>query len=342
MNPAPESSSEYYPPDLARILAVARERSGVDFQGYRPSTLERRVQSRMRALSTSTYAEYLELLREEPGEVDVLLNRLTIKVSRFFRNAETYRLLHAIMLERWRSARRDDGFTIWSAGCGHGEEPYSLAMLLSELSGPRPAGAVWGTDIDPAALEVARARCYPPETLEETPPSLRARYLAESRHPRRSYRVTDAVASLVTFQLHDLTAAAEPPWGGGFDLICCRNVLIYLTPAVQRRVLELLLASLAPGGHLCLGKAEQPCPPLLPLLEVVDRTARIFRLRAGGSPTSGSGDEGPGESSARRPQPGGERSSAKAPSALRGTASTSACDGDGRGGATPAAPRGNA
>jgi two-component system CheB/CheR fusion protein len=126
---------------------------------------------------------------------------------------------------------------------------------------------------------VARAKCYPSETLEETPPGLRARYLAESRHPKRPHRVTDAVASLVTFQLHDLTAAVRPPLEGGFDLVCCRNVLIYLTPAVQQRVLELFLDSLTPGGHLCLGKAEQPRPPLLPRVEMVDRAARIFRLR---------------------------------------------------------------
>ncbi len=78
--------------------------------------------------------------------------------------------------------------------------------------------------------------------------------------------------------LHDMTAAVRPPWEGGFDLICCRNVLIYLTPPAQRRVLELLLASLAPAGHLCLGRAELPGPSLLPRVECVDRAARIFRL----------------------------------------------------------------
>jgi chemotaxis methyl-accepting protein methylase len=279
MGPVSSSSSGACPPDLARILAAARERSGVDFDGYRSSTLERRVRSRMLAVSASSYAEYLRCLRQEPGEIDILLDRLTIKVSRFFRNGHAYRRLQQIMLG-WRGdAGRDDRFRIWSAGCGHGEEPYSLAMLLSELPGPAPAGTICATDIDERALAVARAGSYPAESFEEAPAGLRSRYLVDSGHPTRRHRVADQVASLVTFMLHDLTAAARPPWEGEFHLICCRNVLIYLTPAVQRRVLELLLGSLAPGGHLCLGKAELPCSSLQPLFEVVDRSARIFRLK---------------------------------------------------------------
>jgi chemotaxis methyl-accepting protein methylase len=286
MSPASSSRSEDCPPDLSQILAAARERSGVDFGGYRSSTLERRVQSRMLAVRAPSYAEYLRRLREEPGEIDILLDRLTIKVSRFFRNAPTYRRLQDIMLD-WRAAALDaDRFKIWSAGCGNGEEPYSLAMLVSELPGPTPAGSICATDIDERALAVARARCYPAEALDETPPELRSRYLVHSQKPIRSHRVADGVASLVTFLLHDLTAATRPPGEGGFHLICCRNVLIYLTPIVQRQVLELLLGSLAPGGYLCLGKAELPCASLLPLLQVVDRAARIFRLKRTPTPAS--------------------------------------------------------
>ena len=280
-SPPPEPAR--WPPDLARILAAARERSGVDFGGYRPSILQRRVQSRMVTVSATSYRDYLRRLREQPDEVDLLLQRLTIKVSRFFRNAETYCQLRDVLRD-WRTAVHPEPLRIWSAGCGHGEEPYSLAMLLADLPGPAPAGSICATDVDEVALETARIRCYPPEAVEEMPPDLLSRYLEGSRDRRRPHRVAEAIASVVSFLPHDLTSATRPPKEGGFHLICCRNVLIYLTPAVQRRVVELLLSSLVPGGHLCLGRAELPPSSLLSRLETVDRAAHIYRLERARAP----------------------------------------------------------
>lgn len=263
--------------DLALILAAARERSGVDFGCYRPATLERRVQSRMLTVSARTYREYLRRLGDDPGEIDLLLQRLTIKVSRFFRNPKAFRRLQDILRER-RAAEPREPLRIWSAGCGRGEEPYSLAMLLRELPGPAPAGSVCATDVDRSALDAARAGRYPAQALEEMPPALRSRYMVDSGHARLTYRVADAVASLVTFLPHDLTTAPAPPLDGGFHLICCRNVLIYLRPPAQRRVFDLLLAGLAPGAHVCLGRAELPPNALLSQVATVDRVARVFRL----------------------------------------------------------------
>lgn len=276
---SPPFHADACPHDLARILAAARARMGVDFHGYRRSTLERRVQSRMATVSAATYGEYLRRLEREPGEADLLCEWLTIKVSRFFRNAQTYRRLEQILREQRAALAPGERLRIWSAGCGRGEEPYSLAMLLCGLPGPAPAGAVCATDVDASALAAARAGCFPPEALEELGEDLRSRHLVASPHPRRPHRVAEPVASLVTFLLHDLTASDGPPWGGGFHLVCCRNVLIYLTPAAQRRVLELLVGSLAPGGHVCFGRAEMPPHWLLRRLAAVDDAARIFRAR---------------------------------------------------------------
>ncbi len=276
----PPLHADACPHELARILAVARARSGVDFRAYRRSTLERRIQSRMASVSAPTYGAYLRRLERDPAEAGLLCDWLTIKVSRFFRNARTYRRLDAVLREQRAALAPGERLRIWSAGCGRGEEPYSLAMLLCGLPGPAPAGAICATDVDPGALDVARRACFPPEALEELDADLRSRHLAASSDPRRPYRVAEPVASLVTFLPHDLTASDRPPWSGGFHLVCCRNVLIYLTPAAQRRVFDLLLGSLVPGGHLCLGRAEMPPPSLLARLGTVDDAAHVFRARA--------------------------------------------------------------
>ncbi len=284
MSPDPSGSPEPCAPGLAEILGVVRARSGIDFGGYRSPTLERRVQNRMLAVFAASYAEYLQRLRENPAEIDLLVDRLTIKVSRFFRNAGSYRRLGDIALDWRRSAPAGERFRVWSAGCGNGEEPYSLAMLLSGLPGPPPAGSICATDIDETALAVARTGCYPQESLEEMPADARGRWLVPSGDRARPHRVVDGVASMVRFLRHDLTAAAPPPWDGRFHLVSCRNALIYFRQAVQQRVQELLLASLAPGGYLFLGEAELPCPSLLPRLDVVDRAARLYRLASKKAP----------------------------------------------------------
>ncbi len=271
-------------PGLVEVLSLVRERRGIDFAGYRPSTVRRRIENRMAAVSAGSLGEYLQLLRSDPGEIERLTERLTIKVSRFFRNAEVFRRLQAIMLG-WRTAApAGERFRIWSAGCGNGEEPYSLAMLVSQLQGPVPAGSVLATDIDERALEVARRGCYGPESLDELPAALRPLGLCPSTVPARPHRVAPDIAAGVTFLHHDLTKAVASPASlrdPGFHLVCCRNVLIYLRPPVQERALHLIRRSLAPGGHLCLGEAEWPVPSMLPHLDVVDRSARIFRLKAG-------------------------------------------------------------
>lgn len=264
---------------LAAILEELRARSGTDFNGYRLSTVRRRVMNRVVSAGAGTLEGYLARLRADPAEACELLQRLTIKVSRFYRNPAFVPPVVAALGHR---AARVPGRPLraWSAGCGRGEEAYTLAILLAELRDGGEGFEVIGSDLDPAALRAARAARYAPEAVADLPAPLRDRHL-EACAPGGLLAVRPATRGRVRYVLHDLTEALAPPDGGGFDLVACRNTLIYFRPEVQARVERLLLRGLAPGGLLWLGEAEWPSPRALARLEAVDARARLFRRREG-------------------------------------------------------------
>src|SRR5690606_3832764 len=156
------------------ILDVLRLRTGCDFSRYRRATMHRRIRNRMIALGIASLPEYLARIEDAEDEALPLLERLTIKVSRFYRNRATFALLRTHVLPHLARDRGGAPLRMWSAGCGCGEEAYSLAMLLEEAALP---GFVVASDIDPAALGAARAAAYPAEALAELPPELRERFL---------------------------------------------------------------------------------------------------------------------------------------------------------------------
>ncbi|MCO5171050.1 MAG: chemotaxis protein CheR [Planctomycetes bacterium] len=258
---------------LQELLGLLRELRGVDFGGYRVATLARRVRNRMIAANLQSLDAYLGRLRDDPAEPDALIERLTIKVSRFFRGAGAFEAV-ARALEARRQALPGRRLAVWSAGCGQGEEPYSLAMLLDGLQPPGDAPDVTATDLDPAALAAAAAATYRDAALEELPAALRAQHLV--RRDGR-WEVAPALRRRVRLLRDDLTVAAPPP--GAFDLVACRNTLIYFQPALQERVLERLAGALVPGGLLWLGEAEWLAGAVASRFGVVDRRARLFEAR---------------------------------------------------------------
>ncbi len=266
------------PAALEAILDLLRERDGLDLSGYRRSTIARRVQNRLIAAGDPGAAAYLERLRADPAETARLLDRLTIKVSRFHRDRRAVEAVSRALAAALAVAPRR--LRIWSAGCGRGEEPYTLAMVLAGLgqAGDGPP-SIAATDVDPGALAAARQGAYAEGALREVPGADRRRWLAvegPAHAPR--WRVAEELRRRVAFEPHDLARAARPPPGGPFDLVACRNTLIYFEPPLQRRVLALLCASLAPGGLLWLGEAEWPAESFEGRLRAVDRRARLFRL----------------------------------------------------------------
>lgn len=260
---------------VERVLSIVRQRTGTDFGGYRPATIGRRLTNRMISLGITGLGAYLPLLESSPAEAHLLLERLTIKVSRFYRNRRVFDLLRHVVLPQLAAARRGAPLRIWSAGCGNGEEAYTFAMLLDEAGVP---GEVIATDVDRGALAAAGIGRYASAALGELPEDLRARYLrCDPAGSQEHVVIADALRARVHFLPHDLTRPAVPLAGPPFQVIACRNVLIYLQPAVQEQILRRLRASLVEGGVLVLGEAEWLPPALLPSLAVLDARARLFR-----------------------------------------------------------------
>jgi chemotaxis methyl-accepting protein methylase len=260
------------PDTVSTILAVLRERTGMDFTRYRVATVQRRIANRMISVGADSFEDYLTLLRDSEEEPALLLNRVSSKVSRFYRNRASFDLLRTRVLPDL--ARSGAPLRIWSAGCGCGEEPYSLAMLLEQAGLP---GAIEATDIDPAALAAAEGAVYAVEAAAELPAELGARYLAPvfngSRH---MVAVARQVRERVRFAAHDLLSRSIPD-DGRFDLVSCRNVLIYLQADVREQVLGTLRRAVRPGGYVFLGEAEWPSEALSASLESLGHSARLFR-----------------------------------------------------------------
>lgn len=258
------------PAAFAMILAELRERTGADFSRYRFPTVARRVWNRMMSAGVTEPRDYLALLRTNGDEAQQLLSRITIKVSRLYRNAATFDALRDSVLPALAHARGGAPLRIWSAGCGCGEEPYSLAMLLLETG---IDGVIEATDIDAQALDCAAQACYGEAALQELPHSMRERYLTPFD---QSWQVHEDVRRRVRFARHDLLGGPLPG-AGRFDLICCRNVLIYFDAVSQRAAFRVLHGALADGGHLCLGEAEWPAASLKDAFAAVSHQTHIFR-----------------------------------------------------------------
>jgi chemotaxis methyl-accepting protein methylase len=263
------------------ILRAAQARTGVELGAFRRPTVLRRLHGRMQTLGCASLDDYHEVVSASDAEAYRLLERVTIKVSRFYRNRATFDLLRHKVLPELAARHQGTALRVWSAGCAHGEEAYTLAMLLEELERP---GVVIATDVDPSALAGAARAAYPPQALTELPGDLAARFLTPCGAPGGPplYRVADRVRARVRLGRHDLMAAVSPPDATTCDLLACRNVLIYLDRDARARVAGLLRASLADDGVLCLGEAEWPPPPVAASLEIVSRTCRVFRSAIGG------------------------------------------------------------
>lgn len=261
--------------ELEAILDIVRARTMVDFSLYRTATMRRRIQNRMVSLGVTRLDQYLELLAASRSEHERLLERLTVKVSRFYRNAPVFdRLRREVIPRLARGGRR---VRVWCAGCARGEEAYTLAMLIAEAGG---VADVLATDIDPVALSVGRLGVFDAAATPELPPDLRQRYLVPVDAAGARFEVAPPAMRGVRFALHDLASGRPPAGEAGFQLVSCRNVLIYFRPCAQRDVLRTLLARLVPGGYLCLGEAEWLPPDFEPRFEVVSRQARLFRAAA--------------------------------------------------------------
>ena len=239
---------------------ITRER-GVSCGSYKDKCLKRRIAVRMRARGVHTYEDYAKVLDHDALEYQELLDALTINVTKFFRNPETWTALRPY-LERLTQQR--PSLRVWSAGCSSGEEPYTIAILLAEIGAP---GFIDATDVDRLSLERTRQAHYPDSAFSEMPVALKRRYFEDGQP-------VPAVRDLVNVRAHDLTRqpAPRPP----YDLIVCRNVVIYFERQAQERLCQVFVDALAPGGVLLLGKVETLFGPARDKLTLHDPRERIY------------------------------------------------------------------
>ncbi|MDI6870690.1 MAG: protein-glutamate O-methyltransferase CheR [Bacillota bacterium] len=223
------------------------ELTGLDLSSYKQRQMQRRINSLMESLKVPTYRQYFQLLQADPVRYEEFLKRITINVSEFFRNPERFADLEQKYLPQLLAKRRP--LKVWSAGCSTGPEPYSLAILLLDLA-PGLPHRVLATDIDKAVLEKAKAGVYQASELKNVSPARLARYFDQVGE---AYRVKDEVKAIVDIRRHNLLT---DPFDRNFDLILCRNVVIYFTEDAKHLLYQKFYQALAPGGFFLVGGTE--------------------------------------------------------------------------------------
>lgn len=220
---------------------------GIDLSLYKSQQMDRRIHSLMSLWGVENYEEYLDLLTNNPVRFQEFLKKLTINVSEFFRNPERYMDLWETILPQLLKERPK--IKIWSAGCSNGAEPYSVAIILNELSALSRAMIV-GTDIDTTVLDKAQAGVYGDNEVKSLPVELLEKYF---RQDKGYYYLNDRIMKAVTFKKQNLLL---DEFDEDFDLIICRNVVIYFTEEAKNELYKKFYRSLRPGGYFLVGGTE--------------------------------------------------------------------------------------
>ncbi len=263
---------------LEKVLILLRAKTGQDFSLYKKNTVCRRVERRMGLHQITGIAEYVRYLQKNSQEVELLFKELLIGVTSFFRDPDAWEQLQTEAISPLLTSLPAGGsLRAWSVGCSTGEEPYSLAIAFKELLTRSDSAAsytlqIFATDLDQDAINKARQGFYPAAIAAELSPPRLARYFVKEG---AGYRVCKEIREMVTFATQNVIM--DPPFTK-LDLIVCRNLLIYLTPEIQKKLIPLFHYSLRPSGVLFLGSAESVSSSG-ELFEPLNLKLRLFRRR---------------------------------------------------------------
>ena len=260
---------------MRKIFVLLRAQTGHDFSQYKETTLTRRVDRRMALHQIEEPDEYLRHARENPSEVEALFHDLLIGVTNFFRDPQAFAVLHEKVLPRLLAEKPvHDAVRVWVCGCSTGEEAYSIAMLLYEHVVELKRALkiqIFATDIDHLAIETARAGVYPASIAADVSEDRLIRFFTHDPQ-RGTYRIQKHIRDVVVFSEQDVIK--DPPFSK-LDLMSCRNLLIYLSNEVQKKLIPLFHFALVPGGALFLGTSETVGENLR-LFSVVDRKWKLY------------------------------------------------------------------
>lgn len=265
-------------PILADLLTLVQSATKADFSHYKQSTVMRRISRRMAARHAEDLEGYLELLRSDQAEVEALYQDLLIRVTSFFRQPQVFETLKRDIFPLIAEAQAGSQVRFWVPGCASGEEAYSLAMAWAEFQGTnhleKTKIQIFASDINQQVIDKARLAIYPESIAPDVTAERLERFFSRVD---TGYQIDKSIRETCVFAKHDLTR--DPPFSR-LDLISLRNVLIYLGPLLQRRVMPLLHFALRPGGFLMLGESES-VGGSTDLFSLVDKKAKIYTARPG-------------------------------------------------------------
>jgi len=270
--------------NLKHILNCLHEKRGFDCSGYCTSLIEKRINQRFSMTNCHDYGTYFNYLQDNPDEFDILIASLTINVSRFFRNTMTFNYIANHILPQFllkKQSHMNKSFRVWSAGCSMGEEPYSIAILLHELLEMEDFKSdvrIFATDIDHNILKKAQKAEYSYECIENMKCKFLKKYFKSKGNV---FYLQPEIKNMVSFSIYDMLykKSFAPPESifGAFDMVFCRNVLIYFNKDCQEIIFEKLYKSLARHGYLVLGESEVPVATYQSALKKVSDCCHIYQ-----------------------------------------------------------------
>ena len=297
---------------LNKIFVLLRAHTGHDFSQYKQNTVGRRVERRMAVHQIEQIDLYLRYLQETPPEIDALFRDLLIGVTNFFRDKEVFEALQQQLASVLSTKAADSPLRVWTTGCSTGEEAYSLAIVLREQMDALKKTfkvQVFATDIDARAIDTARAGVYPASIATDVSPERLARFFSAEDG---GYRIHKNIRDLLVFSEHDVIK--DPPFSK-LDLVSCRNLLIYMGPELQRKLIPLFHYALNPGGLLLLGSSET-VGDFTDLFAPVERKAKLYQWQGDSRSTNHASF---GRFLPRAPEPMPGSSHARLPSRASGT-----------------------
>lgn len=300
---------------LYRVLHLLRARTGQDFTAYKKSTLWRRIERRMNVQGVTSPQEYARILENRAEEIEILFRELLISVTSFFRDPDTFAALSSQLRSAFEAWDGDRPFRAWVPACATGEEAYSLAIIIRELLselGRHVAIQIFATDLDQAAIDVARAGRYPLNIDAHVTPERLERFFVKTD---AGYRISKEIRESIVFAPQNVIK--DPPFTK-LDLLSCRNLLIYLEPELQRRVIGLFSYALRPEGLLLLGSSES-IASFDDAFYPIDKKSKLFRRRDTRAETPAEFPDVPTPTGLARP-PRSRNDANNAPSALAGIA----------------------
>ncbi|HYR02774.1 MAG TPA: CheR family methyltransferase, partial [Syntrophobacteria bacterium] len=271
-----ETSEERFERFVLKALNIVRRTTGHDFSGYKRTTIRRRIGRRMAVNQIADISHYANYLRQNPAEVEELFRDLLINVTNFFRDPAAFEVVETNTIPALLAQKEPDlPVRLWVPGCGTGEEAYSLAMIFVEVMERLERHwkvQIFATDINPEAIETARGAIYPENIAADVTSERLRRFFKKDGD---AYKVDRQLRDMVVFAIHDITR--DPPLSR-LDMISCRNLLIYMDAALQKKVVPLFYYGLVDQGILFLGTSEG-VGDFHDLFETVDRKYKVFRAR---------------------------------------------------------------